>query len=110
MAYRIQLSVKADANVLALSGEMDSEVIKRLKGLLGIQRHSRLILDLNDITHVSREALEFLAWVEAAGVGIMNCPDHVRAWITAEKPGNQPMLTDIDVGSIQHVDYEAGDR
>jgi len=102
LAYRIQLSVKADANVLALSGEMDSELTERLQGLLGIQRHSRLLLDLKDITHVGREALEFLARVEAAGVGIVNCPDHVRAWIIAEKPGNQPTLTDIDVGPILH--------
>ena len=84
MTYRIQRSVKKDAIMFAISGEMDIENTERLRGLLEIENHSHILLDLSDVTLVSRDGVEFLARVETAGVGLVNCPDYVRRWIVAE--------------------------
>ena len=85
MTYRIQRSMKAGAIVFALSGEMDIEQTERLKKLLEIEKHGRIRLDLKEVTLVGREGVEFLARIEASGVGIVNCPEYVRRWILSEK-------------------------
>jgi anti-anti-sigma regulatory factor len=77
--------MKVDAIVFAISGEMEFEITERLRALLDKEAHSRIVLDLSDVTLVSRNAVEFLARVEAVGVRIVNCPDYVRRWIVAEK-------------------------
>ena len=43
------------------------------------------VLDLADVTLVNREAIGFLAGVEAAGATLVNCPEYVRSWIDAEQ-------------------------
>jgi len=84
LTYRIQRSVKSDAIVFAISGEMDIELSERLRGLLEMENRNHMVLDLSDVTLVNRDAVEFLARVESAGVGLVNCPDYVRRWIVAE--------------------------
>jgi hypothetical protein len=42
-------------------------------------------LDLADVTLVNRDAIGFLAGVEAAGATLVNCPEYVRSWIEAEQ-------------------------
>jgi len=90
LTYRIQRSTEADAIVFALSGELDNEHTERLQELLDIEKHSRIVLDLKDVTLVGRAAVQFLARVEASGVRIVNCPDYVRSWIVAENRGTPP--------------------
>jgi hypothetical protein len=63
---------------------MDIEHIERLKRLLAEEKQSLIIVDLEDITLVGREAVKFLMCLEAAGVEIVNCPHYVRIWIDAE--------------------------
>ena len=70
--------------MFALSGVMDNELIERLKSLLQDEKQSPILLNLEDVTLVGREAVEFLARAQAAGVRIVNCPDYVRTWIDAE--------------------------
>lgn len=47
------------------------------------------VLDLKEVTLVAREAVLFLARVEAGGVRLVNCPEYVRRWIAAEKAVRQ---------------------
>jgi anti-anti-sigma regulatory factor len=77
--------MKAGAIVFALSGEMDIEQRERLQEMLEIEKHGRILLDLKEVTLVGREGVEFLARIEASGVGIVNCPEYVRRWILSEK-------------------------
>ena len=63
---------------------MDNAHIKRLKKLLEAETQQPILIDLEDITLVGREAVGFLAELEAAGIQIVNCPDYVRTWIDAE--------------------------
>jgi anti-anti-sigma regulatory factor len=77
--------VSLDAVVFVLSGEMDSEHVARLRELLVSEADDHVVLDLQDITLVNRDAVRFLAGAEAAGIRVANCPEYVRIWIAAEK-------------------------
>ena len=77
--------MKAGAIVFVLSGEMDIEQTRRLQEMLEMEKHDRILLDLKEVTLVGREGVEFLARLEASGVGIVNCPEYVRNWIRLEK-------------------------
>ena len=89
MTYRIQRSVGTDAIVFVLGGEMDSEHAAQLRELLTIDADHRVVLDLEDVTLVDRAAVTFLAGVEAEGGRIVNCPEYVRSWITAENASRE---------------------
>lgn len=88
MTFRIERSLSSEAIVFALSGELDNEHMKSLNELLEGETRS-IHLDLGNVTLVRREAVEFLARLEAAGVGIINCPEYVRTWIDAENKGER---------------------
>jgi anti-anti-sigma regulatory factor len=79
--------VSPDAVVFVLSGEMDREHVARLQEMLVSEGDDHVVLDLQDITLVNREAVRFLASVEAAGISVANCPEYVRTWIAAERDG-----------------------
>jgi hypothetical protein len=87
VTFRIQRSMRSAAIIFALSGELDNEHIERLRELLEGENQSLILLDLEDVTLAGREAVEFLGRLEAAGVGIVNCPEYVRTWIEADNHG-----------------------
>jgi len=39
-------------------------------------------LDLGEVTLVDREAITFLATLDARGVGSRNCPGFIREWMS----------------------------
>jgi anti-anti-sigma regulatory factor len=72
--------------VLALSGQIDEQHITELETQMGMETNrSSIVLDLKDVTLVSREAIGFLERCEASGVTLKNCPVYVREWITRER-------------------------
>ena len=73
------------ASVFVLSGVLDTEHAAQLQELLATAGAGRIVLDLTNITLVDRAAVRFLARVEMAGTEIVNCPEYVRRWISAEK-------------------------
>ncbi len=73
--------------MFVLSGAMDSEHVARLRELLVSEADDHVVLDLQDITLVNRDAVRFLAGVEAAGITVANCPEYVQTWIAAERDG-----------------------
>jgi ABC-type transporter Mla MlaB component len=84
MTYRIERSTNARGVTFLLSGEMDSDHVTELGALMAAESNRLVCLDLADVTLVNREAMKFLAGVEAAGVVLINCPEYVRSWISAE--------------------------
>jgi len=40
-----------------------------------------VVLDLGEVTLVDREAIKFLATLDARGVGLRNCPGFIREWM-----------------------------
>jgi len=87
VTYRIHHSKRPDGSVFVLSGVLDSEHAERLQELLATAAAGRIVLDLKDVTLVDRAAVRFLASVEMAGTEIINCPEYVRSWISAETDG-----------------------
>jgi len=73
--------------LFTLSGRIDTaEDIQQLQQMLSLETPGhRLVLDLRDVTLVSREAVKFLRGCEADGIKLENCPLHVRRWIDLVK-------------------------
>jgi len=66
---------------------MDSDHVGELEALMAADSNRLVSLDLADATLVNRDAMKFLARVEAAGAVLVNCPEYVRSWIDAEQGG-----------------------
>ena len=84
MTHRIERSTNAQGVTFVLSGDMDSAHVTELETLMAAASSLLVVLDLADVTLVNREAIGFLAGVEAAGATLVNCPEYVRRWIDAE--------------------------
>lgn len=84
MTYRIRRSESPQGTVFALSGELNSEHAARLEDLMTEEADGLILLDLQEVTVVARDAVRFLVSAEARGIRIVNCPDYVRSWISAE--------------------------
>ncbi len=90
MTYRIHRSAATDNTIVfTLSGDMNLEHSTQLEEILASEVAGRVTLDLKDVTLVDRDAVGFLSTAEAAGIQLVNCPDYVRGWITAERQPDQ---------------------
>ena len=85
MTHRIERSTSARGATFVLSGEMDGDHVTELEALMAAVSNRPVVLDLADVTLVNRDAIGFLAGVEAAGATLVNCPEYVRSWIDAEQ-------------------------
>ena len=75
--------------VLALSGQIDDRDITELETQIRSEEKGRsIVLDLKDLTLVSRDAISFLERCEADGVTLRNCAAYVREWITRQRNGS----------------------
>jgi anti-anti-sigma factor len=78
---KIQRSTKGIV-VLTLSGRMDAENVAELEEMFRSEAQDcSIVLNLENLTLVDREAVRFLARCEAAGVRLENCPPYIRQWI-----------------------------
>jgi len=72
--------------VFSLSGRMEPEDIDELRRLLDLEpSRVPIVLNLKELVLADREAVEFLAGCEAAGVSLKDCPAYVRTWIDRER-------------------------
>jgi len=72
--------------ILALSGQIDDQDITELETQIRSEEKGRsIVLDLKDMTLVSRDAIGFLERCEADGVTLRNCAAYVREWITRQR-------------------------
>jgi anti-anti-sigma regulatory factor len=75
--------------VLALSGQIDDQDITELETQIRSEEKGRsIVLDLKDLTLVSRDAISFLERCEEDGVTLRNCAAYVREWITRQRGGS----------------------
>jgi len=86
----LRIQRKANAKgIFVLSGRIELEDVEELRRLFGLEEvHHRVVLDLNDVTLVDREAVKFLARCEANGMELQNCPAYIREWIEKESDHN----------------------
>lgn len=58
--------------------------MSELRELLEAEGEARdLLLDLEEVRLVDREAVRFLAACEARGIKLKNCPSYIREWMEA---------------------------
>jgi ABC-type transporter Mla MlaB component len=84
MTLRIERVSEARLVTLRLSGRLQSENLEELKAHIeGLA--PKVVLDLEEIKLVDREAVCFLAMCEANGIQLSQCLPYVREWINREK-------------------------
>src|ERR1700756_2656832 len=85
MSCRIDRVVSADnLVVLFISGRITGEHVAMLQGVLE-REVGGLAIDLKNVLLVDREAVKLLAFREADGTELRNCPPYIREWVTRER-------------------------
>jgi hypothetical protein len=84
VVLKIRRSEVGGRAILTLSGQIDEKDLPELQALIPLDAHHKnLILDLEEVRLVDREAIGYLAACEAVGIELKNCPAYVRKWINA---------------------------
>src|SRR5690348_6642078 len=90
MTLRIDISDERDRVVFTLTGRIQAEQISELQTLVKSESPNRgLVLDLEEVKLVDRDAVRFLAKIETDGAKLRNCSAFVREWISRERDAMQ---------------------
>ena len=74
-----------EEKVFTLIGRMNAENLAELKTILESEAQGQpIILDLENITLIDRDAVKFLERCEADRIKLKNCPAYIREWIARE--------------------------
>lgn len=84
MTLKINNASDRDATVLSLSGRIDTEHLPELQRVMA-STNKKVVLDLEEVNLVDRDAVRFLIRSEQAGVELRSCPPYVREWMVREK-------------------------
>lgn len=85
MTLKIQRAVRGDAVVFTLSGRIEGERVDELQRLFESATGCRgIVLDLEEVDLVDREAVRFLGGCVADGIRLERCPAYIREWILRE--------------------------
>jgi hypothetical protein len=85
MSCRIDRVVSSESHVvLFISGRVTGEHVDMLRGVLE-QESGGFAIDLKNVLLVDREAVKLLAFGEANGTELRNCPAYIREWVTRER-------------------------
>ena len=85
MACRIdRVLTDRDSVVLRVSGRIAADDVEVLRAAMD-EEPSAFAIDLKDVGLVDREVVTLLAFIEATGVEIRNCPPYIREWIERER-------------------------
>jgi len=86
MTLRIHRSFETDFVVFNLTGRIQAADVPGLLTLLSEDSPSSgIVLDLEQVKLVDRDAVLFLVLSEATGAKLRNCSAYIREWITQEK-------------------------
>ena len=80
MTCKVVRLIDRDHLVLLISGHLQEEHIEMIDELLA-KETDPVALDLGEVTLADREAVGFLATLDARGVGLRNCPGFIREWM-----------------------------
>jgi anti-anti-sigma regulatory factor len=82
MVLKIDRSTDGKCVRLQLSGRIQSEHVEQLRAEMA---GAEVVLDLEDVKLVDREAVRFLGDCEANGVKLTHCSRYIRDWIARER-------------------------
>ena len=90
MTLRINRSLENRLVVFTLTGRIRAEQVPELLALLRSESSAhRIILDLEQVRLVDRDAVLFLAQCETLGATLRNSSAYIREWINQEKKARQ---------------------
>ncbi len=84
MTLKIQRHIKKDNTRFNLCGQIDAKELPELRRLLAAEEQKYLVLDLQEVKLVDREALRFLVRCQESGIKVENCPAYIREWLSRE--------------------------
>jgi anti-anti-sigma regulatory factor len=86
MTLRIQRSAERELVVFTLTGRIQAEQVPELLALLRAESSAHgVVLDLEQVKLVDRDAVLFLALSEALGAELRYCSAFIRKWIDQER-------------------------
>ena len=88
MVLKIERNKEGMSVILRLSGRMRAEHLAAVKA--EIQGIDEIVLDLENVKLVDREAVCFLANCEANGAKLRHCSPYIRNWINKERDTPPP--------------------
>ena len=86
MTLRIDISDERDRVVFTLTGRIQAEQLSELQALVKSDSPDDLALDLKEVKLVDRDAVRFLAEIEAQGARLRTAPRSGQ-WISRERTG-----------------------
>lgn len=69
--------------VLCISGRLTAEDLDVIR--MELDGHRVVAIALAEIELIDREAVKFMAQVEAQGIELKSCPAYIREWIVKER-------------------------
>ncbi len=81
---KIEKSSSQGRTTIRLIGRFQSEHIEELKTQLQTNG-AQFVLDLQEVTLVDLDVVQFLGRCETGGVKIVQCPPYIREWIIRER-------------------------
>jgi anti-anti-sigma regulatory factor len=84
MTLRIEKIFKGKHIALRLIGRLTSEHLAELRLLIEASSPA-VVLDLDEITHVDVDAVNFLRRCHAEGIELRHCPPYICEWMNREK-------------------------
>ncbi len=84
MTLKIEKVSDGRKTVIRLSGRLRSEHLDELKTQIDGDQ-SRMALDLDGVTLVDVEVVQFLNGCEDGGVELLHCSPYIREWTIREK-------------------------
>jgi hypothetical protein len=64
-----------------LSGELNGEPLAELAALLDREKPRAIVLELADVTLVTREGVALIRRAVAEGAELVNCPQYIHRWV-----------------------------
>jgi hypothetical protein len=100
MTLRIERSVESKEVVFKLTGRIQVEDVPELLTLLRCEPPwgCGIVLDLEQVKLVDRDAVLFLALREAFGIKLRNCSPYIRQWIDQEMSAKSRVKTEAQTG------------
>ena len=81
--------MRGNFKVFILSGQIEKEALAELNKFFELETGYRnIVVDLKEISLVSREVMRFLARSQRDGVKLENCPAYIREWMSRENDGD----------------------
>ena len=91
MTLKIQRAADGGVVIFTLSGRIVGEQVEQLQSLFESETEGhRIVLDLQDVDILDRDAVRFLARCAADGIQLEQCPAYIREWIVREAKEGTP--------------------